>query len=364
MTLHSSRRARWAALAAVLVVVALCFAHLIIHWRTASSPLRPARFVQAKGDITSLTYSADGRLLITTEAGAVTLRNATTGQVIRQWPGGGERAWLSSNGKQVLDPSTAPGCPPRCALRDVGSGRVLRQWAGGVLDVLPDLSRMVIDDDHRMSLGTYGPPGPGRAPTTIRVVDVATGRIIGQFPLDKSWGVRLSQDGHYLCLPDYLRPSRLLRLPGMTPVLSLPPLSWMWVSRDDARLVGVSPDGTLHIWLLPSGRHTTVATGLSRAHWVYGIGNNTLVMDGVAGAGGDLREVVQVRSGDGTRLLRSFPGDPRAYSADDRYIAFDDAWQASGSDALRRGGHPNRASGRPVGRRDEPTRPVAAPQQH
>jgi len=220
--------------------------------------------------------------------------------------------------------------PTLCTLRDANTGKALRQWTGRILDVLPDLSLMVTTDD----LPINHPLDMGRTPAVGRLVEVASGRILGTFPVNDYPEARFSHDGHFLCLPgedqptrmprrpgDVAHPARVLRVPGLTSVLPLPPLAALQVSHDGSTVVGSGWDSDLQFWTLPSLRHTVVPTGLSRARWIYSLPNAALVVAGETGIGQSQRSVIQVRSPDGTRLLRSFPSTLESYSADGRFMA-------------------------------------------
>lgn len=300
-----------AGLAVLLAVVG------VVNYRQRTAPLRPALFVQTPGSLGDIQFTRDGRLLMTTEGDAakpmVTFRDADTGQVVRQWPGGAEHEWLSEDGTRFLeehDPLRGPG---HCLLRDAMTGHVLRQWTGHLGDVRPDFSWMIMTTD--------GPYFPSK---TAQVVDVATGRVVGRFSLNKLFveSARLSRHGPFLCLPAFQHPTRLLRLPAMTPVLTgLPPLRFLAVTQDKTRAYGVDDHSVLHFWSLTSKQHTAFSTRLAQTDWVTELNNGLMLVFGMEGTAPHQKFVMQVRSPDGSRLLRSLPGPPQVFSPDRRLMA-------------------------------------------
>ena len=317
-------------LAALLVVLG------VVHYRQRTAPLPPALFVQTPGTLDDIQFTHDGRLLMTTEGDSVhsmvTFRDASTGQIVRQWPGGPGRKWLSENGKRLLEQDDTLHGPSHCILRDAVTGHVLRQWTGQIGDVRPDFSLMTVADSV---VSIPAPPSTplGRdtyiRPKTGQVVEVETGRVVGQFDLRNGYldAARLCRAGSYLSLRGP-HPC-LLRLPSMRPVLTgLPPLRSLGVTRDGTRAYGIGDDCIMHFWSLPSGQHTMVATGLQQADWVSERQNGTLLIPGITGTQMHWKSTVQVRSADGTRILRSFDESPQAFSPDGRLMAADAAYRA------------------------------------
>lgn len=151
---------------------------------------------------------------------------------------------------------------------------------------------------------------------------MATGKVVGQFDLKGGYldDARLRRAGPFLSLRG--QHPRLLRLPSLTPVLTgLPPLRSLGVTRDGTRAYGIGDDCVLHFWSLSSGRHTTAPTGLQQANWVSERENGTLLIPGVEGTQMHWKSIMQVRSADGTRLIRSFDASPQAFSPDGRLMA-------------------------------------------
>jgi len=304
-------------LAALLAVVG------IVKYRQSTAPLRPALFVQTPGTLDDIQFTRDGRLLMTTEGDAskpmVTFRDADTGQVVRQWPGGSGQKWLSSDGTRFLETNYAPHGPSQSVLRDAVTGRVLRQWTGQIGDVRPDFSLMVTAAD-----------APYRQPQTARVVEVETGRVVGQFDLKGGTldDARLARSGPFLCVPSD-GSFRLLRLPSMTPILTgLPLMRSLRVTRDGTRAFGFDGKGTLYFWALASGHQTTANTGLSQTFWVSELTDGDLVVNGLQSTKPNWKTVVQVRSADGTRVLHSFDESPKAFSPEGRLMAADSKYKS------------------------------------
>lgn len=305
-----------AGLAVLLAVVG------VVNYRH-TVPLRPALFVQTPGTLDTIQFTRDGRLLMTTEGDVskpmVTFRDADTGQVVRQWPGGAGQQWLSADGTRFLETDYALHGPSHSVLRDAVNGRVLRQWTGQIGDVRPDFSLMVTAAD-----------APYRQPQTARVVEVETGRVVGQFDLKGGTldDARLARSGPFLCVPS-AGSFRLLRLPSMTPVLTgLPLMRSLRVTRDGTRAFGLDGKGTLYFWALASGHQTTAATGLLQTFWVSELTNGDLVVNGLQATKPNWKTVVQVRSADGTRLLRSFDASPKAFSPEGRLMAADSKYRS------------------------------------
>lgn len=172
-----------------------------------------------------------------------------------------------------------------------------------------------------MIMTTDGPYFPSK---TAQVVDVATGRVVGRFSLNKLFveSARLSRHGPFLCLPAFQHPARLLRLPAMTPVLTgLPPLRFLAVTQDKTRAYGVDDHSVLHFWSLTSKQHTAFSTRLAQTDWVTELNNGLMLVFGMEGTAPHQKFVMQVRSPDGSRLLRSLPGPPQAFSPDRRLMA-------------------------------------------
>ncbi len=324
-----------AGLAALLVIAG------VVKYRQSTAPLRPALFVQTPGTLDTIQFTRDGRLLMTTEGDAsnpmVTFRDADTGQIVRQWPGGAGQKWLSEDGTRFLEQDDSLHGPGHCILRDALTGRVLRQWTGQIGSVRPDFSLLITADSVRLIPRPPGSPlgrskkfGPQDfiRPKVGRVVEVETGRVVGQFPLGSSilyfGDCSLSSVKPLLYQTGYGQPARLLRLPSMTPLLTgLPPLRSLRVTWDRTRVIGIDNKGVLHFWSLPSGQHTTVATGLSYAFWASSLKNGELIVDGTQGQYPHSNPVIQVRSADGTHVLHSFSGMPLAFSPDMRLMAVD-----------------------------------------
>ncbi len=312
-------------LAALLAVLG------VVHYRQSTAPLRPALFVQTLGTLDAIQFTRDGRLLMTTEGDSahpmVTFRDASTGQIVRQWPGGVGQKWLSEDGTRLLETDYALHGPSQSFLRDAVTGHVLRRWTGQIGDVRPDFSLMTVADSVREILALPGHDTFLR-PEVGRVVEVATGRVIGQFDLKNGYldEARLRHAGPYLSVRG--PHPRLLLLPSLRPVLTgLPPLRSLGVTRDGTRAYGIGDDCVLHFWSLPSGQPTTVSTGLRQANWVSERQNGTLLIPGIEGTPMHWKSVVQVRSADGTRLVRSFDASPQAFSPDGRLMAADVAYK-------------------------------------
>ena len=324
----------------LLVGAALLASFLVWHSGTvALDALAPTRFMQTAGPVTDLAFSQDGRLMMATEGDyshpLLTFRDSTSGSVVRQWPGGRGDTWLSDDGQRVIETEPPQNGPTRCLLRDAVSGRPLRRWTGQIIDVRPDFTQMVTCDDL-VPLSSPGTPPSGRdyvRPKIGRVVDVSTGHVLGQFrlPIISYGTAHLSRTSPYLCLSNNDEAAALLRVPGMTPALTgLPPLRSLRVTRDGTRAFGVDKTGTLHFWRLPSGEHTTIASGLYRTDWVSELPNGDLIVQGTAGSNVDPHNQVRVRSSDGTRLLRCLPGSAEAFSPDGRLVAFEHGYQSQG----------------------------------
>lgn len=312
-------------LAALLAVVG------VVKYRQSTAPLRPALFVQTPGTLDTIQFTRDGRLLMTTEGDVsnpmVTFRDADTGQVVRQWPSGPGQKWISDNGKRVLEQDNSLHGPSHCALYDAVTGRVLRQWTGQIGSVRPDFTLMTTADSV---LSIPAPPSTPRGrdtyirPKTGQVVEVETGRVVGQFSLTNGYlgESSLSSIRPFLYLTDFNQPAHLLRLPSLMPVLTgLPPLSSLRLTWDGTRAIGIDKTGILHFWSLPSGQHTTVATGLSAAFWVSPLKNGELLVYGTDAQQPHGQPAVQVRSADGTHILHSFSEMPLAVSPDARLMA-------------------------------------------
>ena len=171
------------------------------HGGASPSGQAPTRFVQTSGTIADLRFSQDGRFVITTEGDEdhplLTFRDAVTGSIAHQWVCGQGEKWVSEDGQRVVEAVHSENGPTSCTLRDAASGQVLRQWTGEMIDIRPDFTLMVTADDPRELPAPPSTPPSRRLyalPKTGRVVDVATGRILGRFPMtEDSFGVRLSR---------------------------------------------------------------------------------------------------------------------------------------------------------------------------
>ena len=327
------RRRRLLWLAALGLVALLAF-WVFVKYRQSTAALRPVLFVQTPGSLGDIQFTHDGRLLMTTEGAVsnpmVTFRDADTGQIVRQWPGGVGQKWLSEDGTRLLETDYVPHGPSQSFLRDAVTGHILRQWPGQIGDVRPDFSLMTVSGSVVSVPGT--PPGRNTyiRPKTGQVVEVETGRVIGQFSLGNGdlSEARLSALKPFLCVRSDSQPSRLLRLPAMTPVLTdLPPLRSLRVTRDGIRAIGISQAGVLHLWSLPSGQHTAIPTKLRQTFWVSELKSRELLIFGIQGTELHWKSVMQVRSADGTRILRSFDESPQAFSPDGRLMAADVAYK-------------------------------------
>ena len=113
----------------------------------------------------------------------------------------------------------------------------------------------------------------------------------------------------------------LLRLPAFAPVLPLPPLESVRVSRDNKTVIGMDKGGTLHLWDIRTRRETRTPTGLSRGRWASPGPDSTLLVGGDVESPNTSRPFVQVWSADGTHLLRTLDGWPGAWSEDDARLA-------------------------------------------
>lgn len=323
MTFSQSYKAIPRPQAAVLVALATLLVAAIITalwWRTANSEIAPTRFVTPLGDISEMRYSPDGRMLmaVDSEGGAVTFYDSETGRVVRHWQTDGGAARLSSDGSRVLQEQCYPLGHAKVILRDAITGRVLRTWPGRIFTVQPDFSLMVTEDDY-LPL-----PEQIHGPRRGHVIAPATGREIGSFPIGQATWASLSRDGRFLCLPAFDGPARLLRLPSLTPALPtvvFPKLMALLVRDDDSTAIGASRDGTLHFWSLPDGAHRAVSTDMPYIDTAFLLGNGGICLQGYMGRGASRRNVLEVRSSDGARRLYLFSGEPRAYSADRRYVA-------------------------------------------
>ncbi len=284
---------------------------LIIRWNIAAKAgLAPARFIQVPGEIAGMRFSRDGTMLMAEEGTGPTLqltfRDPTTGNVLHQWPCGQGEKWLSDDGKFVIETIFTENRPTRCLLHAAETGQVLRLWTGRIVDIRPDFSLMVERNESR-----------GNSPAIWRVSDVVSGHVISHFLLPQNgyWDARLSRTFPYLCLTDHSHSSKILHLPDMNPiVVGMPPLQSLRVSRDGTRAIGITSRGQLHFWQLPSGVHTTIATGMLQTDWAADLPNGDVIAQGVAGTPQKLFSCVRIWSNDATKLLNTIPGSPEAYS--------------------------------------------------
>ncbi|MEO7716082.1 MAG: hypothetical protein ABIY70_07760, partial [Capsulimonas sp.] len=328
------------ALGGAIVILAIVLVRRYIF----NASLAPRQFVQSQGEIDSIQFSHDGSLVMTTDAldCQVTFRDPANGRIVREWAYSGGETWLSNDGARVLATKYSPDRPTQSTLYNAVTGRALRRWNGQVVDVLPDFSLMVIGEDgatRSVAKVSGSQPAqqttkPTPAPRGGRVVDVLTGRVLGVLPEAGFRDAILSRDGRYLCVVNGDKPALLLRVPEMTPIFSMPSLSFLRVARDGDRALGVDGNtGVLHLWLLSTGLHTTVDTGLNQLRHVYSLDDGSVVVQGDEGTRFHSHAVLQVRSADGERLLRSLPMDPLASSWNAQFAGVNE-WNGHGSDAF------------------------------
>lgn len=303
---------------AIIVVVAVSVLSLYAYSRSEEVVLSRLWFVSGVGHIDSVQFSSDGRYIMTVdyESGATTVRDTLTSQVVRELPGHWFSTTFSDDGTEVLQTVSSKGGTTRSILTDIPSGDVLRRWTGKILYAMPDLSLMVTTDDPHKSPYSHN----WTESTTGRVVDISTGRTLGQFNMGYLWRPRLSSNGRYLCLPNPNGSSHLLRVPEMTDVLRLPALHSMYLSPSGDLLIGITYSGTLEFWQLPSGHHWSVNTGLEYAETVYQLNNGRIVIS-ARDSGEHNCTVVQIRSSDGRFAIDEYVGIAKAFSPDMKYIA-------------------------------------------
>ena len=320
--------------------------HLIRHvWG-----MSPTRFVQVPHGVGTLMFAGEGQTLLTAEKsarvtnkggpiGQVTFWDVASGRKLRQWREDGEQFCFADDGQRVLTTShDFKTSGSHFALRHAATGKALRQWTGGApVSVLGDLSLMVIVDTPWMGLTRKQQENlikqfrrtKAEGISTVRLVEVATGRLRGQLtcPTSDAIGTRLSRNGRYLSvpgivMPKYQRNGQLLRVSDLKPLLPLPPVWEVRISQDGREVRGIGQDDVLHFWELPSRQHTTVKTGLKGVRWTVRLSNENLLVAGLKGSDKTYRSVTQVRSKDGSQVLHEFNGELVANTVDGRWLAF------------------------------------------
>jgi WD40 repeat protein len=311
-TTRSSRRF-------TLILAFVLIAALGLVWKLYQkrhSGLSPTRFVQAQGLTDVVTYSEDGQWLLTgghSSSDTITIWNSQSMRAVHQWRGGGDKIRISENGKLVLTEdynSTSRGT--RYALRDA-TGRLKRQWATKhkLLDIARDFSLLLTSDGTK----------------NVYLQETATGKIRGQFTSIGvgGYGTRFLRNALYIGVPGNKGRAQLLRTSDLRPVLALPPLQEVRLSRDGQRVLGLDANKLLHIWQLPSRRHKTQPIALKFIHYFYELEDGSLVFVGSLPKEKDnvSEPIVQVRSVDGTRILHSFSDLPRAFSSKGNLVAYE-----------------------------------------
>ena len=318
------RRKIMAALASVILT-----SGGVWFWRVRRDPLpggmSPTWFVQLPHDVNVLAFSDGGRLLMASdgsENGTVTFLDAPSGFVLCRWTGGGENIWLSADGQRALTMSYDLRTKTfHYVLHDALSGAVMRDWTdkGRVETMAVNLSLLVVIERGKVQ------------PYRGRLIEVSSGRERGKFEVPEvSWGsVRLSRDLRTLSVSGAQKsPALLLSTADLRPLLELPPLQSVSMSQDKKRVIGIDAQGTIHFWQLPWQQHSTVATGLDRANWMYQTRDGNLVLDGSREnkppAGQKVQSsssALQVRSADGTKLLQELPVNAtKAFSSGGRLV--------------------------------------------
>ena len=310
MTQHKFfNRRRTVAVLAVGAIIAAGTVFCLKHSKQQPTAILPTAILPIDPSFDQIEYTHDGKLLMCVDAlnHVVEFRDANTGTVLRSWIGGTYESRLSQDSTRFIEADAVTGVT-HCVLRDARTGKVLRKWTGQLDCLTPDFKLMVTSADRKViAKHTFGP-----APEFSYVVVPATGRVVGRFKTGDAWRENISPDCKFLCLPHANGASQLLALPSMSPVLELPSLICLRVSRDDTRAFGLTDNSTLCVWDLRTKMETSFPTGLSRAYGLRELTDGTIAFTGEqSGASG--QRICQVRTADGAQVLRVVPDFGTAY---------------------------------------------------
>jgi len=200
----------------------------------------------------------------------------------------------------------------------MASGRVLRQWTGKVISVSPDDALMLCADNEGNSGDALYPSGD--QPEYARLVEVSSGKTVGKLPYSSAQNAFFSPDGRFIYAPSFDKPSLVLRVPQLTPVIPLPKLHGVITSQDATRVIGLSPGNKLNRWIGKSRSHIVVDTRLADPCQMYEPAPGVVLVCGVSVRGPNFEEVTQVYDEASLTLKQTIPGVVLTHTPDWRAI--------------------------------------------
>ena len=301
--------------AAVVIVAALIYV-AVLKWHPLQSelPVPPIRFIQANYPIDQIEYSRDGKHIITVGGGMVTFRDSFTGKVERQWPGGADRQNFSSDDRLMLERTLGgDGTPMTIVLRETMHGHAIRLWRGKLKGLTPNFSYMILLPESPALRETF-------SHRTVEFVDIRSGGILGRVTVaSDAVHMNFSQTAKWLCDAHVDGQSHLYHVPDLRLKMSLPPLTALSVIDNDTTALGIAPDGSVHYWRLATGIHSVATTGLLKSDYAF-ITPKAVLIHGQLSRQQASCDVVEIRTPDGSHLIKAAQGDLQSYSVDGRFI--------------------------------------------
>jgi len=297
-------------------------------WRQMPpATIEPFRYVQSPQRAGfDLQYTADGRLLIAPGGNLVSYFDASSGDLVRQVSvPDGERSF-SPDGSLILV-GDYPGQmqPGGTKLIDGVTGRVIRSWSGTLVSAAYDGSLAIIARPHVQT--------KIKANVDASLVDVASGSSIARLSLPAdAFAVGISRDDKWVCIPNDAGPSRIIYIPDMKATVISRALDRLVMSPTGRSAIGLTPDGTLCLVDLVTGRCTLRSVGLTRGLYVYLTKTGQIAVGGETGTGHNLEEVTQIRSANGQKLIVQVDGEAAVASANRTCIGAGE-WNATGYSA-------------------------------